>query len=113
VIARRQIAEVLVRSLASDQALRKTFEIVARTGPEPDDFDALFAPLEADPPGALDGVHDTANIIGVRVRWLVACRVQMQAALRPRISWECSWRGCTRVVGRPARRWPSPRPSES
>ena len=61
-VARRQIAEVLVRSLASDQALRKTFELVATTGPAPDDFDALFAALEADPPGALDGVHDTANM---------------------------------------------------
>ena len=62
VVARRQIAEVLVRSLGSHDALRKTFELVATTGPEPDDFDALFAPLEADPQGALDGVHDTANM---------------------------------------------------
>ena len=59
VIARRQIAEVLVRSLGSDAAVRKTFELVATTGPEPDDFDALFAALEADPPAALDGVRDT------------------------------------------------------
>jgi uncharacterized protein YbjT (DUF2867 family) len=62
VVARRQIAEVLVRSLGSDEAVRKTFELVATTGPEPDDFDALFAALEADPRGALDGVHDTANM---------------------------------------------------
>ena len=61
VIARRQIAEVLVRSLGSDHALRKTFELVATTGPAQDDFDALFAPLDADPPGALDGVRDAAN----------------------------------------------------
>ena len=61
-VARRQIAEVLVRSLASDKALRKTFELVATTGPAPDDFDALFAVLEADRPGALDGVQDTANM---------------------------------------------------
>ena len=59
VIARRQIAEVLVRSLGSDRALRKTFELIATTGPAADDFDALFAPLDADPPGALDGVHTT------------------------------------------------------
>jgi uncharacterized protein YbjT (DUF2867 family) len=32
VIARRQIAEVLVSSLSSDHALRKTFELVATTG---------------------------------------------------------------------------------
>lgn len=65
VIARRQIAEVLVRSLTSPGALRKTFELVAATGPAPDDaddFDALFAPLEADPPGALGGVRDAANM---------------------------------------------------
>ncbi len=61
VIARRQIAEVLVRSLSSDHALRKTFELIATTGPPPDDFDALFAPLDADPQDALDGVRDTAN----------------------------------------------------
>ncbi|HKI12404.1 MAG TPA: SDR family oxidoreductase [Candidatus Acidoferrum sp.] len=61
VIARSQIAEVLVRSLSSDHALRKTFELIATTGPAPDDFDALFAPLDADSQGALDGVHDMAN----------------------------------------------------
>ncbi|MGA2500676.1 MAG: SDR family oxidoreductase [Tepidisphaeraceae bacterium] len=62
VIARQQIAEVLVRSLSSDQALRKTFELIAVTGPAPDDFDALFTVLEEDPNGALDGVHDMANM---------------------------------------------------
>jgi hypothetical protein len=33
VVSRRQIAEVLVGSLVSDQALGKTFELVATTGP--------------------------------------------------------------------------------
>jgi uncharacterized protein YbjT (DUF2867 family) len=61
-VARRQIAEVLVCSLASRHALCKTFELIATTGPAPEDFDALFAPLEGDPPGSLDGVHDTANM---------------------------------------------------
>jgi uncharacterized protein YbjT (DUF2867 family) len=61
-VARRQIAEVLVRSLASNHALRKTFELIAITGPAPKDFDGLFAPLEGDPPGSLDGVRDTANM---------------------------------------------------
>jgi len=61
-VARRQIAEVLVHSLSSDHALRKTFELVATTGPAPDDCDALFALLDADPHGALDGVHDMANM---------------------------------------------------
>jgi uncharacterized protein YbjT (DUF2867 family) len=61
VIARHQIAEVLIHSLVSDHALRKTFELVATTGPAQDDLDALFAPLDADPQGALDGVRDMAN----------------------------------------------------
>jgi hypothetical protein len=62
VIARRQIAEVLVRSLGLEHGLRKTFELVATTGPASDGFDALFAPLDADPQGALDGMHDMANM---------------------------------------------------
>jgi uncharacterized protein YbjT (DUF2867 family) len=61
-VARRQIAEVLVHSLTSDRAVRKTFELVATTGPAPRDFDALFAALDADPPGALDGVRDMTNM---------------------------------------------------
>jgi len=61
IIARRQIAEVLIHSLVSDHALRKTFELVATTGPAQDNLDALFAPLDADPQGALDGVRDMAN----------------------------------------------------
>src|SRR5271165_3378907 len=61
VIARSQIAEVLVCSLTSDQALRKTFELVATKGPAQTGLDALFAALDADPPNALDGVRDTPN----------------------------------------------------
>jgi uncharacterized protein YbjT (DUF2867 family) len=62
VVARRQIAEVLVHSLISDRATRKTFELVAETGPASKDFDALFGAVEADPPDALDGVHDMPNM---------------------------------------------------
>jgi uncharacterized protein YbjT (DUF2867 family) len=62
VIARRQLAEVLVASLASDGALRKSFELVATKGPAQQDLDAEFARLEADPPGALDAVHDLPNM---------------------------------------------------
>lgn len=61
VIARSQIAEVLIHSLTSDQALRKTFELVATKGPAQKDFDALFAALYADPRNALDGVRDMPN----------------------------------------------------
>jgi uncharacterized protein YbjT (DUF2867 family) len=63
VVARRQIAEVLVHSLTADRATRKTFELVATTGPAPKDFEALFAPIVPDPPGALDGVHDMPNML--------------------------------------------------
>lgn len=62
VVARRQIAHVLVASLTSDPALRKTFELVAQQGPAQLDLDPLFAPLHADLPGALDAVHDVANM---------------------------------------------------
>jgi uncharacterized protein YbjT (DUF2867 family) len=61
VIARQQIAEVLVRSLSAAEALRKTFELVAEQGPAQDDFGPLFARLEPDAADALDGVRDTAN----------------------------------------------------
>ena len=62
VIARRQLAEVLVASLTSDGALRKSFELVATHGPAQQDLDAEFARLIADPPGALDAVHDLTNM---------------------------------------------------
>jgi len=61
-IERRQLAEVLVRSLTSDQAVRKTFELVSTKGPAQDDFDALFGKLEPDLPSALDGVQDMDNM---------------------------------------------------
>jgi len=62
VIARRQIAQVLVASLGSVAANRKTFELVAEHGPAPEELDPLFHGLEPDPPGALDGVHDSNNM---------------------------------------------------
>jgi hypothetical protein len=51
-----------VRSLGSGDAEGKTFELFAERGPAPEDFDALFAPLQADPPGALDAVYDPPNM---------------------------------------------------
>lgn len=62
VIARRQLAEVLVNSLTCDDARCKTFELVATKGPAQHDLAPLFAALEADPPGALDGVRDLENM---------------------------------------------------
>jgi uncharacterized protein YbjT (DUF2867 family) len=61
-IARGQIAQVLVSSLGAETAIGKTLELVAERGPAQGDLDPLFAALKADPPGALDGVHDTANM---------------------------------------------------
>ena len=47
VVARRQIAEVLVASLTSAEALRRTFEFVATRGPAQHDLNALFAQLNS------------------------------------------------------------------
>lgn len=62
VIARRQIAEVLVASLTLEEASNKTFELVAEVGPEQKHLAPLFAALKADDAGASDGVDDAANM---------------------------------------------------
>ncbi|MFF1574796.1 SDR family oxidoreductase [Leifsonia sp. NPDC058292] len=62
VIAREQIAEALVDGLTSDAADHKTFDLVAERGAAQTDRDALYAALDADPAGALDGVHDPQNM---------------------------------------------------
>ena len=62
VIARRQIAEVLVASLTLDEARNKTFELVAEAGPEPEDLAPLFAAVKADGASAPDGVGDAGNM---------------------------------------------------
>jgi uncharacterized protein YbjT (DUF2867 family) len=61
-VTRHQIAQVLVRSLGSDAAVRKTFELIAERGPATEDFSALFSPLQTDPPGSLDGTYDVKNM---------------------------------------------------
>ncbi|HXE78287.1 epimerase [Rhodanobacter sp. C06] len=62
VIARRQIAEVLVASLTLEEASNKTFELVAEAGPEQQNLAPLFAAVKADDAGAPDGVGDAANM---------------------------------------------------
>ncbi|EER61037.1 NmrA family protein [Acidovorax delafieldii 2AN] len=65
VIARRQIAEVLVASLTLEQARNKTFELVAEVGPEPKDLAPLFAAVTADSGDfgkSPDGVGDAENM---------------------------------------------------
>ena len=61
VIDRRQIAEVLVSSLTSAEAQRKTFELVATRGPAQEDLNVLFAALDPDSKDGFDGVRDMPN----------------------------------------------------
>ena len=60
-IARRQIAEVLVRGLALEAAIGKTFELVAATGAAQEKLGPLFAALDEDHPDALDAAQDMPN----------------------------------------------------
>jgi uncharacterized protein YbjT (DUF2867 family) len=62
VIARDEIARVLIESLGADAANRKTFELAAEAGPEQDDLTSTFAALRPDAAGALDGVADTTTV---------------------------------------------------
>jgi uncharacterized protein YbjT (DUF2867 family) len=62
VVSRAQIARVLVASVTSDAAARKTLELVAETGEVQSDLTPLFAALKADPPAALDAVLDRDNM---------------------------------------------------
>lgn len=62
VVARQQIAQVLVHSLTSDAAMHKTFELVAERGNAQEDLDAVLGALPPDPPGALDAVLDEPNM---------------------------------------------------
>jgi uncharacterized protein YbjT (DUF2867 family) len=61
-IGRDQVAEVLVRSLLSDAAVGRTFELFAEHGSAPTDWDGLFAPLTADTVGELDAAHDPHSL---------------------------------------------------
>lgn len=60
VIARDEIARVLIDALSSDAADHKTFELVAENGPEQDNLDPVFAALARDADGSLDGAKDAS-----------------------------------------------------
>lgn len=60
VIARDQIARVLVESLMTSSADRKTFELVAEGGDEQDDLGGVFEAVLADE--SLDGALDKDNM---------------------------------------------------
>ncbi|WP_290867347.1 SDR family oxidoreductase [Aquabacterium sp.] len=62
VVARLQIAQVLVHSLTSAPATGKTLELVAERGSAQEDLDRLFGALLADRPRALDAILDEANM---------------------------------------------------
>ena len=62
VIARHQIARVLIDSLASDASDRLTVELVAGHGPAQESLKPVFEALDKDPDGSLDGVRDQPNM---------------------------------------------------
>lgn len=62
VVARAQIAQVLVASLTSSAANRKTFELVTEKGAAQSDLEPLFSTLPADPADGYDGVGDRENL---------------------------------------------------
>ncbi|MEU6251324.1 SDR family oxidoreductase [Streptomyces sp. NPDC047043] len=61
-VSRRRIAQVLVAAVATPEAARRTFELVAEQGSAPSDMTQLFAALDEDAPGALDAVRDEDNM---------------------------------------------------
>ena len=61
-VSREQLAEVLVRSLLTDAAVGRTFELFAERGPAPTDWNGLFGALAADPVGGLDAVGDPGGL---------------------------------------------------
>ncbi|MEV7762004.1 SDR family oxidoreductase [Curtobacterium flaccumfaciens] len=61
VIARAQIARVLVSSLTSEAADHTTLELVAERGPAQTDLEPVFAGLDKDGVDSVDGVRDEQN----------------------------------------------------
>lgn len=62
VVSRQQIAEVLIASLTSATADRKTFELVADKGEAQSNLTPVFGALQPDADGALDGPLDRDNL---------------------------------------------------
>ena len=61
-VSREDVAEVLIRSLLTDEAAGKTFELYATAGEATSDWAGLFGTAIADTAGALDGAKDTENL---------------------------------------------------
>ncbi|MET7696496.1 SDR family oxidoreductase [Streptomyces sp. NPDC005485] len=62
VIAREDIAKVLVAAVECEESQGRTLELVAESGVFPDDLRPMFEALEPDAGGSLDGVGDLANM---------------------------------------------------
>lgn len=62
VIARDQIARVLIDSLHIDAADHRTLELVAEHGPDQDNLTAVFASLSPDSDASLDGTEDIVDL---------------------------------------------------
>jgi uncharacterized protein YbjT (DUF2867 family) len=62
VIARDQIARVLIDSLHIDAANHKTLELIAAHGPEQDDLATVFAALTPDSSASLDAAEDIVDL---------------------------------------------------
>lgn len=60
--ARDQLARVLLAALTDPAAESRTFELFDERGPEQDDISPLFAALDPDPAGSVDGVLDQENL---------------------------------------------------
>ncbi|TBY85078.1 SDR family oxidoreductase [Rhizobium leguminosarum] len=61
-IARRQLARVLVESVSSSSAVGKTFELIAEAGDATSDLEPLFADLTPDIKGQLDAPLDVTDM---------------------------------------------------
>jgi uncharacterized protein YbjT (DUF2867 family) len=63
-IGRDQLAEVLVRSLLTESAIGRTFELFAEAGPAPSegDWNGLFAAVAPDAAGVLDSAADPQSL---------------------------------------------------
>jgi uncharacterized protein YbjT (DUF2867 family) len=62
VIARDEIARVLIDSLLIDAADHKTLELIADHGPEQDDLSTVFTSLTPDSSASLDGAEDNVDL---------------------------------------------------
>ncbi len=62
VIARDQIARVLIESLHVDAADHKTLELIADHGPDQDDLTIVFTSLTPDSGESLDGAEDIVDL---------------------------------------------------